>query len=284
MRKNKIILAGSVVISLCLAHVGFAAQYGIFQTGYVNRDLILETSKNFVAPNIAAPLIEKYILGINPDRDETSPNDISTKDLSKRIAGVSYCFHIDPFVFASLIHEESINYNQHAKSPTGAKGFTQFTTIAIQEVNDQLGARGKRYAQTDATDYFNSVLSDDCLEKFGEFKSTGKNYQALWELGSAASLKKGSSAQAKQMATMMTSYPEYALIYGAILLKVNFSLVESGYKTGCYTYKTGHPVSMTDKFKEVMMMYNGDGCAVQKEYQSKILASYYPTIMDEEKF
>jgi len=283
MKNSQLMIACLVLISMCLAPVVRAGEYsanGVFSSTYVDQEWILDSSKPFIEPSVAAPLIETYIHDINPNRDANAPNDISTKDLAKRIAGVSYCFHIDPFVFTSLIRQESITYNQRADSPTGARGLTQFTTIAVEEVDDQLGIRGNHYARSTAINYFNGVIADDCLEKNGEFKSTGSNYKPLWELDPASSSIKGSSAQAFKMAKMLVSYPEYALIYGAILLKVNFSLVESGYKTGCYTYKDGHPETLADKFKEVVMMYNGDGCTTQKAYQTDILGKFYPDIIN----
>ncbi len=101
----------------------------------------------------------------------------------------------------------------------------------------------------------------------------------MWEQKPANAYKKGSKAQAAVVANMMSTHPEQALIYGAIILKVNYSLVRNGFKTGCYKYKTGKPVTTKDKFKEVLMAYNGDGCTTQKKYQSDILDKTYPAIL-----
>lgn len=265
--------------SFLVSAVSFAESEGVFLSQYVDEEIILDSSRPSIEPSIAAPIIESYINEVNPDRETKHPNDMSTKDLAKRIAGVSYCFHIDPFVYTALIHKES-RYTQRAKSPTRASGFTQFTTVAMKEVNDQLGLRGSKYAQPAAISYFNELLTDDCLAKQGGFTATGANYVPLWEVGAAAKMTRASSSQATKMVEMLKDYPEYALIYGAILFKVNFSLVENGYKTGCISYKTSNhrPQTMKDKYKEVMMFYNGDGCATQKNYQADIMGKFYTGI------
>lgn len=275
MKNKKLFIAGVLFTGLVGLSQGFAHTDGYMVTDYVDQEMILDSSKPLIEPSVAAAMIESYILKINPDRDAKSPNDISTKELAKRIAGVSYCFELDPFVYTALIHKESINYYQRAKSPTGASGLTQFTTIAVKEVNDQLGIRGNKHAQTEAINYFTQMLAGDCLKNNGGFTSMGKNYVHLWELDPAASLVKSSSSQAAKMVSMMMDLPEYALVYGAILLKVNFSLVKSGYKTGCYETK---PVALKDKIKEAVMYYNGDGCNTMTKYQSDILGRFYTGI------
>ncbi len=278
--KSKFLPLSIILATLSSSNAVFAESYGIFASDYVADEMILDSSRDIMHPQNSAPLIEDYINFINPDRDAEFTKDLSTKELAQRIAGVSYCFGIDPFVYTGLIHKESIDYNQYAKSPTGAVGLTQFKTIAMKEVNDQLGLRGNKYAQTSAMTYFNAMMMGSCLGKEGGFKVTGEKYQPLWSLAPANTLVKGSSAQATQMVKMLSSNPEYALLYGAILMKVNFSLVKSGYKSGCFEYKSKVPPTMKDKIKEVMMMYNGDGCTTQKKYQSDIIDKYYPRITD----
>ena len=273
-----------IVLVFCVSdsRAGFAEQAsipGVFMSQFVDREVVLDSSRAFEKPEDAAHLIEKYIVSVNPRRDNKSPKDISTKELAHRIAGVSYCFSIDPFVYAALIRMESINFNQRSVSPTGASGFTQFTSAAIKEVSDQLGLRGQKNANKSTINYFNRIITGTCLEEMGGFKHAGDRYVPLWDLKPAKLLKKGSDEQALQMAKMLKSNPEYALIYGAIVLKVYFSLVENGHQTGCYTYKTGGPVTMKEKIRETVMAYNGDGFATQIIYQSRILDKYYPAIV-----
>ncbi len=61
--------------------------------------------------------------------------------MGSEVIRISSCFDIDSRILLGLIKLE-FEYNQDAVSFSGASGLTQFTTIGIQEVNDQLGIRG----------------------------------------------------------------------------------------------------------------------------------------------
>jgi len=265
-------------VSFSAQEGAFAAEMGSFQTQFVGNDFILSSSEGMTEPSTSSALIESYIQSKFPSRDTYYKKRMTTTDLAKRIAGAAYCFHIDPFVFASLIRKESVNFSQYARSPTGAVGFTQFTTIATREVSDQLGMRGGSAAREDASDYFNSVLTGDCLETFGNFTGMGSQYVPMWEMGFAKKYAKNSYQQTYVMTRRLASLPEYSIIYGAILLKDLLSSVERGDRTGCKHYRAGHVLTLKEKYNEAIMAYNGDHCSVELTYERDVLNNFYPAI------
>lgn len=277
----------ALVIALCThlnaapANAELKGADGLFLTAHVKKTYILSHSKPFTHPTTAALKIKNYIQNLDSDRDENYPSHLSTHELSRRIAGVSHCFNIDPFVYTALIHKESILFRQDAVSPTGAVGFTQMTSIAVKEVNDQLGMRGPRASLVETQDYLNSILTGDCLAKQGGFEMFGSHYIPLWKLGTAPKYTSGSTTQARVMAKLFKTFPEYALVYGAILQKVYLSLVKSGRISHCLIHgKAIRNYNLFDQYQEAMMLYNGQGCSVQLRYQKDILSKYYPRIIN----
>lgn len=246
---------------------------GYMVTSSIDDKFILDSSNGLVEPYIAAPMIERYIQKIAPNREKRYSNDLSTEELSQRIAGAAYCYQVDPFVLTALIRKESILYDQFALSPTGAVGYTQFTTIAVKEVSDQLGLRGNGVALKSTIEYLNAGLKSDCLAVNGGYKSFGSKYVPLWKMAPANQYANGTSAQAKTMKFMLDDHPEYGIVYGAILLKVNLSLVKYGTRTGCI--KQPAKLEMKDIFREVLMFYNGDHCGIQVKYQRDIMDDFY---------
>ena len=253
---------------------------GTFLTGNVEKEFSLISSDGLQDPAVAAHLIENYIDRNFPNREEKGKkDDLSTADLARRIAGASFCFKIDPFIFTALIRQESINFSQHAVSGTGAVGLTQFTTSGVREVNDQLGIRGKTHALSSTTEYFSSVLTSSCLADAGGFTTMGAQYQPLWDQASIEKMKytDGTAPQATAMARILDDHPETAIVYGAILLKVKLSEAKSGVRPDVMARKP-KPSDMAGLYREALMLYNGDPKA-QVGYGKRIVDTFYPEIV-----
>ncbi len=90
---------------------------------------------------------EKIRASSNEDK-----NGVKNWALAVRITRLSFCFGTDPIGVASQIQIES-SYDRTKVSATGAVGFTQMTSAAIDEVNDQLGNRGVTGAREENLPY-----------------------------------------------------------------------------------------------------------------------------------
>lgn len=94
---------------------------------------------------IQRPLSQSYLSNyIVKNSSYYKESLLEAYELAQKIQDTSYCLGIDPFVFTALIHKESghkisESFDPFATSPTGAKGLTQMTSIAIAEVNRLLG-------------------------------------------------------------------------------------------------------------------------------------------------
>lgn len=90
--------------------------------------------------------------------DAKNPNAASySQELAFDILDVSSCLEIDPVYMTVLIRKESTFYPR-AVSPTGAVGLTQMTGVAIQELRDQMGLRGKGHSRASNTRYLKRTL------------------------------------------------------------------------------------------------------------------------------
>jgi hypothetical protein len=91
--------------------------------------------------------------------------------IAKNIIEAASCYEIDPVYLAGLIKKESM-FKHKAKSSTGAAGLTQMTRSGINEIKDQLGVRGKKYARKSNTDYFESTTKKCLGNDWTSFKDT----------------------------------------------------------------------------------------------------------------
>lgn len=124
----------------------------------------LRSEANAHLPSAFAPLIsfiEEYIKANDkPESEET--NGISHHKLAIQIVRASFCFGNDPFMMAAKMRRET-NFTRTAVSPTGAVGFSQMTTIAVKEVQDQLSgnldvsAPGAKKAYQEAIHCFSGI-------------------------------------------------------------------------------------------------------------------------------
>jgi hypothetical protein len=138
-------------------------------------------------------LIKEAILTAGNDRQLVS--QLQAKALSRKIVRISKCLDLDPLLYTSLIWRES-HFKQGSKSITGAVGMTQLTTPGIHEVLDRLGAGSLR-----KKDYLRQQLSV-CYPTLLKQIPAQVNTQQLpvWK-------------------KRVTSSPELALIFGAVLFK-----------------------------------------------------------------
>jgi hypothetical protein len=96
-------------------------------------------------PMVFLPLVQdvaRFIVAKENERhvNTEAVNGISNWALAIRITRLAFCFGTDPRGIAAQIQIES-SFDRTKVSHTGAVGFTQMTSAAIDEVNDQLGNR-----------------------------------------------------------------------------------------------------------------------------------------------
>tara|TARA_B100001971_G_C18268010_1_gene596190 strand:+ start:30593 stop:31255 length:663 start_codon:yes stop_codon:yes gene_type:complete len=84
---------------------------------------------------------EEYITKINRNARTNA------REIAENITLAAQCAQVDAIYLLAKIHQESTFYIS-ANSSTGAAGLSQMTGVAIQEVKDQLGIRGSRYARS----------------------------------------------------------------------------------------------------------------------------------------
>lgn len=275
-RKN--ILMGALLIFGTGAHSNNAFALGDFRTNNIADSYILSSSAGMVQPSMAATMIENYIRAVNPKREERMSKNIKNTPLAMNIAGAAFCFDVDPFVLTAVMRVETGNFNQRALSPTGAVGFGQFTTTAMQEIWDQLGQRGTRYARADAIEYFQNIVRGQCLTEYGAFQTMGANYVNLWETKAAKQFTEGSRTQAFEMTKLMATLPETAIVYAAMLMKINLAITDGGRRTGCSGFSKNRILTARQTYEEAVMAYNGEHCPRQLLYKSQVFNDYYPAI------
>ncbi len=142
-------------------------------------------------------LVKSAILVANENTGVVS--QLEAKALSRQIVRASQCFELDPIVFTALIWRES-HFKHQSKSETGAVGLTQLTKMGIHEVLDRLGAESLRKRDSlrnqMASCYPSLLKSIPANTDFVDF--------SVWK-------------------RKMAHSPETALVFGAILLKINLN-------------------------------------------------------------
>ncbi|MCB0414583.1 MAG: hypothetical protein KDD50_09625 [Bdellovibrionales bacterium] len=167
-------------------------------------------------------------------------------DLPEKITKLSFCFGIDPFVFSGLIQQES-KFSTHVVSDGKAVGFTQLTSAAFMEVNEQLGILDKAspypFRGKGAKEVFENYIS--C------YLGSNKQWVNVWEDPTSKipvgvtgyvneNIKDGRkwryiSRQKKWLA----KDPDRYLIYGAIQFKLLLGRYSS-YPTALARYNVSH--------------------------------------------
>jgi hypothetical protein len=125
-------------------------------------------------------------------------DQLEAKALSRQIVHASQCFDIDPMVFTALIWRES-HFKQQSQSETGAVGLTQLTTTGIHEVLDRVASESPRKRES---------LRDRMSSCYPKLLSS---IPPTTDIVSFSEWKK-----------KVAHSPETALVFGAVLLKINF--------------------------------------------------------------
>jgi hypothetical protein len=198
-----------------------------------------------------------------------STNGISERELATEITNASFCFGTDPFIVTSKIRQES-RFDMLSVSNTGAIGLTQLTTIGLEEILDQMGHRGERYAYIEnkkfldaAVKCFVQTASDKTFLGFPEIKTTptkkdGIAYteETIKEL-KAWVLPRGTQSETtpKQRKILI----QRQLFLGQILLKIYLAYSKKLLKNG----------SMIRQYEAALRMFNGDDIRVK--YAKEVL-------------
>lgn len=185
---------------------------------------------------ITAKVLSLIEGGAAPDTERR--NEISNAYLAAKIVRLAFCFGTDPYAVTEQIRAES-RFDQTQVSPTGAVGLTQMTSIAIDEVNDQLGNRAKTGANVANFPYLRGAISCylgttdfHAMFESGVF-SQGKTINGNWGLSSRAK-------------AWLRADIDRQLIYGQIALKIYLALARDAGLEGRAAYT------------EAMRNYNGD--------------------------
>ena len=183
--------------------------------------------------------IEAYI-NSHAVRAATANNKISNHFLAGKIARLSFCFGTDPYAVTAQIEAES-KFDQYAVSPTGAVGLTQMTSVAIDEVNDQLGSRANQGAVATNTEYFAQAIS--CYTGGLPFATMFSKVGGMMPKGTQIRTNARQAAIAKKW---LRANIDRQLVYGQVALKIYLGLAHSQGLSGLAAYK------------EAMKNYNGD--------------------------
>ena len=170
--------------------------------------------------------------------------------IAKDILAVSSCFEIDPWILTSLIQKES-SFVKQAVSPTGAVGLTQFTSIGIKEVNDQLGHRGREGAPEVVTLFFHERLRD-CINP---------SWSDLWN---RIEIQDNHPEFYKQLKEIIKNDGQSSIVYGAVLLKIYLAFVN--YRN---TYQVA-PLKLSEVYFQALQLYNGEEGEAKLRYAKAI--------------
>lgn len=184
-----------------------------------------------------------------------NPNDFLTYMLSEnpavpteQVIQIAYetitlaeCFKVDAKLFVALMRMES-NFDMTAISHTGAVGLTQFTSIGAQEVSDQLGERGPRYANSRNTNYLNDIIGN-CTDQ----------WQQLW-------LRERGWSNQKEL---FLEDVQLSIVYGMILLKVFLA--------------KNYEQDLMDNYYQALVDYNGEP-EDRKYWYARTILKFYDEI------
>lgn len=166
--------------------------------------------------------------------------------LAQKIISVSACLDLDAYIFAALIFQES-SFNARAISHTNAVGLTQFTSAGVEEVNAQLGDGLFSRARPATTRWFHQRIQGCVVPRLKM-----RDFTPLFKLHYAPAEQK----------KILLNDPDYALIYGAVLLKTLVAVEK---------WKNPHS-SAVHHYRNALRTYNGDSRAKER-YQRDVM--YY---------
>ncbi len=155
-------------------------------------------------------------------------NEITNWQLAMKITRLSFCFGTDPKGVAAQIFTES-KFDRQRVSGTGAVGLTQMTSAAIDEVNDQLGNRGRNGATPENLQYLYGAIN--CYMGGQPFKPMFE--AGVIRRGDLVSKNRAARLRAK---TWLQDNVDRDLIYGQITLKVMLGYARADGATGFAAY------------------------------------------------
>ncbi len=180
--------------------------------------------------------ISDFFIQMRKLRKNRANQTFDDLDLSRFIITAASAVQIDPRVLFCLIRMES-GFDEVAESPTGAMGLTQFTNQGLQEVYDQLGARGKAEAYGPTVEYWKALVPPLYENLVADASNiTDKTFDFP---NATSGLLTGKKA--------LKSNPVKAIIYGAILLKTNLAAVRY----------SKPDLSMRELYIQALERYNG---------------------------
>jgi hypothetical protein len=239
------------------------ASHSTFAQNLVDKGYrLLDTSviKNYTLLRVSPveEVLVKHIIKTNYQIDKKDAQEIA-----QHIINASKCFQIDPWVLTAVIQKES-SFKKDAVSPTGAAGLTQFTTLGLKEVNDQLGFRGTKEASSDSIAYFTFRMKD-CIDA---------SWTDLW-------VKAGIPETDPEFYNVIKEEIKkdipVAIAYGSILLKTYMAFIDNK------NLKSETPISMSETYFQALQIYNGEEGDAKVKYAKAVfknLKSLYPNELD----
>jgi hypothetical protein len=280
-----------------LVDVGYHIDGKLVEQSYFNYDLV---KKAFVTSKLANPnvlkmadtthlniLLSKLELYIGSQKNgklQTCKNNecknnfedingVSERELAQEIVAASYCFGTDPLIVASKVRQES-KFDTRAISHTGAIGLTQLTTIGLEEILDQLGHRGAKYASLESKDFIHDAIScyvgdrkDQVLYNFPQVEIITKSKGNLaYSPRTIDSFKRWFSYSNSYSKSQKEILVKRQIILGQILLKIYLG----------FAYGTSKNKNVSYIYEKALRMFNGDRQKIRyaKEVMKKSAPGY----------
>lgn len=198
-------------------------------------------------------------------------NGLTESQLATELINSSYCFGTDPFIIASKVRQES-KFDSRSISHTGAIGLTQMTEIGLEEILDQLGHRGPKFAEPKIKDFIEQAtdcyLGQNSLDVFKDFPQidtyTTKKSRLDYTPASITSFKRWFSYSKSFSASEKRLMIKKQIILGQILLKVYLT----------YSYSLSKNKNMSNIYNNALKMFNGDRIKVR--YAKEVMKKSIP--------
>lgn len=198
-------------------------------------------------------------------------NGLTESQLATELINASYCFGTDPYIIASKVRQES-KFDTRSISPTGAIGLTQMTEIGLEEILDQLGHRGAKFAEPEIKTFIeqaaNCYLGSTSIDVFKTFPKietyTTKKSRLDYTPESITNFKKWFSYSKFSSESEKKLMVKKQIILGQILLKVYLT----------YSYSLSKNKNMTNIYNNALKMFNGDRIKVR--YAKEVMRKSIP--------
>jgi hypothetical protein len=251
---NKISIQTLIYTIFLSLSLGTLSAQELVEKGYRLADDSVIKDYSLLSLGLEEHVLIKHIIKTNYKVDHSDAELIA-----KNILKVSQCFNIDPWLLTAVIQKES-SFKKDAISPTGAAGLSQFTMLGLQEVNDQLGFRGRAEATDMAIDFYNSKISK-CIDP---------EWTHLW-------LKVGVSETDPEFYNLLKEEIKQnipiAITYGAILLKTYVAFVDNKFRNSYIKLPTSETYFLG------LQIYNGEEGDAKVKYAKEVfknLKAFYP--------